>query len=120
MLVESVINKPKIQRRNTLAYPISTSDLFTLSRNLIKIAKERPLAASGAALTFISFLTAFVTKTPLKLMPFFGIPAIGLFALEIFSGKHPDSFVNPRRIRLDFCTKNYNVRSPRQEVRFLI
>lgn len=89
MLVKSVINKPIIQRKSR--------DLFTLSRQLVKIAKDKPLATSGTVLTLLSFLTVFLTKAPLKLMPFFGIPAIGLIALEIFSGKHPDEYLRLKR-----------------------
>lgn len=98
MLVKSVINKPKIlQRRSISTLNTPTRDLFTLSRQLLKIAKDKPLAASGTALTLLSFLTVFLTKAPLKLMPFFGIPAIGLIALEIFSGRHPDTFIKVSR-----------------------
>ena len=94
MLVKSVINKPNTQRMSR--------DLFALSRQLVKIAKDKPLVASGTALTLLSFLTIFLTKTPLKLMPIFGIPAIGLIALEIFSGKHPDEYIRVKK-KIGIC-----------------
>lgn len=94
MLVETVTNRPYVKSTSSRVHNTSVNKSFrVLSRDAVRLLGERPLVTSGAFLTVLSFLTAFFSKTSLYLMPFFGIPAISLFVLEIFLGRHPDKFI---------------------------
>ena len=54
----------------------------TLVEKAVKLAEEKPLIAGGAALTFTTLITSFISQ---RVAPFFGVPAVLLFAYQIFS-----------------------------------
>ncbi len=52
---------------------------------ILKLAEEKPLVAGGTALTAITLIVSLISKSRLA-ASLFGIPAISLFAYQIFSG----------------------------------
>lgn len=52
---------------------------------ILKLAEEKPLIAGGTALTAATLIISLISKSRLA-ASLFGIPAISLFAYQIFSG----------------------------------
>lgn len=53
-----------------------------LAEKAVRLAEEKPLIAGGTALAFTALITSFKSQ---RVAPFFGVPAILLFAYQIFS-----------------------------------
>ena len=53
----------------------------------IKLATEKPAVASGAVLTFATFIASMFSRT---LLPVLGIPAISFFIYQIFFASNTD------------------------------
>ena len=54
----------------------------TFAEKTVQFAQEKPLIAGGAAFTFTTLITSFINQ---RVAPFFGVPAVLLFACQIFS-----------------------------------
>ena len=67
-------------------------------RSIIEPVRDKPLVAGGTALTFGAFIASLLSlssTTALSFIPIFGIPAIALFAFQIFSNFLPNQKPQP-------------------------
>lgn len=90
----SIHNSQASQHRNITP----NKQLRAHFRNILDPVRDKPLVAGGTALTFGAFIASLLSlssTTALSFIPIFGIPAIALFAIQIFSNFLPSQKPQP-------------------------
>ncbi len=80
MSTTAILPASSINRAPSLSVPANGT-----RKAILKLAEEKPLVAGGTALTVATLIVSLISKSRLA-ASLFGIPAIFLFAYQIFSG----------------------------------